>query len=419
MTNYKEIKHCRICGNNDLFPILNLGEQALTGIFPKSRDQRITSAPLELVKCQERGSGGGCGLVQLRHSFGLSEMYGESYGYRSGLNRSMVEHLRNKVKTILSRISVSQGDLVIDIGSNDSTLLQAYPHDLVLVGIDPTGSKFEEYYPDHVQLIPDFFSSHLVDTRFGGKKARIITSIAMFYDLEAPIDFVEQIYHTLSDDGVWVFEQSYLPTMLETNSYDTICHEHLEYYRLKQIKWIMDKVGFKIIDIESNMVNGGSFSVTVAKQNSHYPEAEPIVEDMLKEEICRELDTEKPYLEFKQRVYSHREQLLHLLEESKHDGKKIFGYGASTKGNVVLQFCDLTENDIPYIAEVNSDKFGSFTPGNNIPIISEEEARAMKPDCFMVLPWHFKESIIKRERAFLEGGGELLFYLPQLELVNS
>ncbi|MBT6052529.1 MAG: methyltransferase domain-containing protein [Candidatus Scalindua sp.] len=419
MTNYKEIKHCRICGNNDLFPILNLGEQALTGIFPKSRDQRVASAPLELVKCQESGSGGGCGLVQLKHSFGLSEMYGENYGYRSGLNRSMVEHLRNKVKTILSRISVSPGDLVIDIGSNDSTLLQAYPHDLVLVGVDPTGSKFGKYYPDHVQLIPDFFSSHLVDKHCGGKKARIITSIAMFYDLEVPLDFVEQIYHTLSDDGVWVFEQSYLLSMLESNSYDTVCHEHLEYYRLKQIKWIMDKVGFKIIDVELNMVNGGSFSVTVAKQHSPYPEAVSIVDELLNEEIKRGLDTEKPYLEFKQRIYRHREQLLHLLEKSKHDGKKILGYGASTKGNVVLQFCNLTEDQIPFIAEVNSDKFGSYTPGNYIPIISEEEARAMKPDYFMVLPWHFKENIIKRERRFLESGGALLFYLPQLELVNS
>ncbi len=418
MTNYKEIKQCRICGNNDLFPILHLGEQALTGVFPRSRDHRITSAPLELVKCQERGSSDGCGLVQLRHSFGISEMYGENYGYRSALNRSMVEHLHNKVKTILSRISVSPGDLVIDIGSNDSTLLQAYSRDLVLVGIDPTGGRFGKYYPDHVQLIPDFFSSHLVDTRFGGQKARIITSIAMFYDLEVPLDFVEQIYHTLSDDGVWVFEQSYLPMMLKTNSYDTICHEHLEYYRLKQIKWIMDKVGFKIIDIESNMVNGGSFCVTVAKQNSHYPEAVSIVDELLDEEINKVLDTEKPYLEFKQRVYRHREQLLRLLEESKHDGKKILGYGASTKGNVVLQFCDLTENHIPYIAEVNADKFGSYTPGSYIPIISEEEARAMKPDCFMVMPWHFKENIIKRERAFLEGGGELLFYLPQLEIVD-
>lgn len=418
MSNYKEIKQCRICGNNDLFPILHLGEQALTGVFPRSRDQIITSAPLELVKCRESGSGEYCGLVQLRQSFDSNELYGEYYGYRSALNSSMVEHLHNKVKTILNKISISPGDLVIDIGSNDSTLLQAYPHDLILVGIDPTGSKFGKYYPHHIKLIPDFFSSHLVETNFGGKKARIITSIAMLYDLGAPIDFVEQIYNTLSDDGVWMFEQSYLPMMLETNSYDTICHEHLEYYRLKQIKWIMDKVGFKIIDVETNMVNGGSFSVTVAKLHSPYQEAVSTVDELLNTEISKGLDTEKPYLEFKQRVYCHREQLLRLLEKSKADGKKILGYGASTKGNVVLQFCGLTENHIPYIAEVNADKFGSYTPGNYIPIISEEEARAMKPDCFMVMPWHFKENIIKRERAFLEGGGELLFYLPQLEMVD-
>lgn len=418
MSNCNEITRCRICGNTELFHILHLGELSLTGVFPKNKEQIISSAPLELVKCQEDGSDTTCGLVQLRHSFDLNEMYGGDYGYRSGLNQSMVEHLRGKVKRILNISSPARGDMVIDIGSNDSTLLQAYPDDLELVGVDPTGAKFRKYYPDHIHLIPDFFPSPEFKKRFGDKKAKIVTSIAMFYDLEKPLDFVEDVYKVLSDDGIWVFEQSYLPTMLDTNSYDTICHEHLEYYRLKQIKWMMDRSGFKIIDVELNPVNGGSFSVIVAKRGSHYTESVQIIESLLAMESGKFLDTEVPYMEFKNRVYNHRDQLRALLEKIKSEGKTVFGYGASTKGNVVLQFCNLSPDDIPFIAEVNPDKFGCYTPGTCIPIISEKEARAMNPDYFMVLPWHFKDNIVRREKAFLESGGKLLLHLPEPEIIG-
>jgi len=419
MSNFSEIQRCRICGNTDLIPILDLGELALTGIFPKNKDQEITSAPLELVKCREDGSGKYCGLVQLRHSFDLNEMYGENYGYRSGLNHSMVEHLHRKVRKILRMLSLSPGDLVIDIGSNDSTLLQAYPDKLLLVGIDPTGKKFKKYYPEHIQLIPDFFSSEALSSRFGKKKAKIITSIAMFYDLEAPLEFVDEIYRVLSDDGIWVFEQSYLPMMLQTNSYDTICHEHLEYYGLKQIKWILDKVGMKIIDVETNSVNGGSFSVVAAKRISKFSENRKAVVSHLDYEASCCLDDVDPYIEFKSRVYEHRDKLNELLSKVKREGQTIFGCGASTKGNVILQFCNITSDDIPFISEVNEDKFGAFTPGSKIPIISEEEARELRPDYFLVLPWHFRDGIVKRESAFLKKGGKLVFPLPVIEIVSD
>ncbi|MBU4289015.1 MAG: class I SAM-dependent methyltransferase [Proteobacteria bacterium] len=415
---YTEIKQCRICGNTNLISVVNLGNQYLTGVFPKSITQQITSGPLELVKCHEDRDGNTCGLVQLKHSYDHNEMYGENYGYRSGINKSMVNHLHDKVKKIQAFTQLTREDLIIDIGSNDSTLLQAYRQDgLLLVGIDPTGEKFKKYYPEHVHLIPDFFSAESVRKNFGNRKAKVVTSIAMFYDLESPVDFARQINDILADDGIWVFEQSYMPTMLEMNAYDTICHEHLEYYCLKQIKWITDKAGLKIIDIEFNKINGGSFSVIAAKPNSPFNENAELIEKVLLEESQRGLHTLIPYEEFKQRVLNHRAELHEFIKKTKDENKKIFGYGASTKGNVVLQFCDISEKDIHCIAEVNSDKFGCYTPGTNIPIVSEEEAKKMKPDYFMVLPWHFRDNIMEREKNYLDSGGKLLFPLPFLEVV--
>lgn len=413
---YTKIEKCRICGNEQLRPIIHLGEQVLTGVFPRKKNTLITKGPLELVMCEGKNS---CGLLQLRHSYDSNEMYRNNYGYRSSLNQSMVKHLRRRVEHLLGIVSLKKGDLVIDIGSNDSTLLQGYPQqDLLLVGIDPAGGRFEKYYPDHIQLIPEFFAGELIERNFPGKKAKVVTSIAMFYDLESPIDFMRQIYDVLDEDGVWVFEQSYMPTMLERNSYDTICHEHLEYYALQQIKWMADKVGFKILDVEFNDINGGSFTVVVAKNaNKRLKENKALVNGILKEEKLKGLSTLKPYDAFKSRVYKSRDDLNAFVRDVQKRGELLLGYGASTKGNVILQFCGLTAKEIPCIAEVNQDKFGCFTPGTKIPIVSEAEAKAKKPDYFLVLPWHFKENIVQREKLFLDSGGALVMPLPGIEVV--
>jgi hypothetical protein len=321
----------------------------------------------------------------------------------------MVAHLHDLVAKIRSTVALKAGDTVIDIGSNDSTLLQAYPKDLKLVGVDPTGVKFKQYYPSHIDLIPDFFPSSALKAHLGSTHAKVISSIAMFYDLESPIEFMRQIREALADDGIWLFEQSYMPTMLEMNAYDTICHEHLEYYGLAQIKWMTDRTGLKIVDVWLNDVNGGSFAVMVAKSDSKYPEATAVVDTMLRAEASLSFD------DFKGRIFEHRDQLVDFIHKAKHAGKTIVGYGASTKGNVILQFCNLTTADIPSIAEVNEDKFGCFTPGTHIPIISEREARALRPDYFLVLPWHFRATIIEREQAYISSGGKLLFPLPRIE----
>lgn len=416
---YKEISCCRICGNTHLESLIHLGEQTLTGVFPKNKETVITKGPLELVKCYSPSKEDVCGLVQLKHSFDSNEMYGENYGYRSGLNQSMVKHLHSIVTEICNKVDLSENDVIIDIGGNDSTLLQAYPKDkgLDLMVIDPTSNKFKQFYPSHIRNTADFFNASTYFNLFQ-KKAKVITSIAMFYDLEAPLKFVQDIYDVLDDNGIWVFEQSYLPFMVDTTSYDTICHEHLEYYSLQQINWIFDKIGFKIIDINFNNVNGGSFRITAAKMNSSVIPDERKISEAIEKENKLGYSELEIYKTFANNVIKHKSELMELLSDLKNQGKKIFGYGASTKGNVLLQYCGITTNEIPCIAEVNPDKFGSFTPSTLIPIISEKEARAEKPDYFLVLPWHFKESIIEREQEFLKSGGKLIFPLPTIDIYS-
>jgi hypothetical protein len=412
MTAYKEIDKCRVSGSKNLVSVLNLGHQVLTGVFPKSASEKITSGPLELVWCPDGG------LLQLRHSYDPGEMYGLNYGYRSGLNQSMVNHLSEKVKYLERLAKLKSGDVVLDIGSNDATTLKAYStKGIKLIGIDPTGRKFAQFYTDNIKLVPDFFTASAYRS-LESSPAQIVTSIAMFYDLDAPVEFAKQIESILADDGVWHFEQSYMPSMLRMNSYDTICHEHLEYYSLGVVKIILEKAGLKIVDVVMNAINGGSFAVTAAKAgNRSIAQNLAVIDWLLEQEHRMGLNTPRPYRDFEERVFRHRDDLTRLIRALNADGKKILGYGASTKGNVVLQFCGLTNKDIPAIAEVNAEKFGCVTPGTHIPIISEQEARAMKPDYFFVLPWHFKDGILRREKEYLASGGKMIFPFPEIEIV--
>jgi hypothetical protein len=409
-----KIEKCRLCGNTNLIPVLSLGTQALTGVFPRSTSDPITKGPLEVVKCHGKDS---CSLLQLAHSYDSAEMYGANYGYRSGLNRSMVSHLGQKVENLLARHPVSPRDIVLDIGSNDGTLLSYYPDGVLPVGMDPTAAKFREYYQPRVTVIPDFFSAEKFLAQTGGKKARLVTSIAMLYDLESPLDFVRQISSILRKDGVWHFEQSYMPSMIQVNAYDTVCHEHLEYYGLRQIQWMLQRGGMKILDVEINDINGGSFAVTAALESSDLSANDSQIRKILEWESI--FETLEPYEKFAMRVSAHRTKLCEKISAIRQKGALILGYGASTKGNVILQYCGLTPQQIPAIAEVNPDKFGAYTPGTLIPIISEKEAHARNPDYLLVLPWHFRENLIERESAFLRSGGKMLFPLPSIEVVGG
>jgi NDP-4-keto-2,6-dideoxyhexose 3-C-methyltransferase len=416
---FEQITRCSICGNEDLVPVLDLGVQALTGVFPRSREQPVGRGPLELVKC-DGSTTTSCGLVQLRHAYSSSDLYGDNYGYRSSLNPAMVAHLGRTAAKLAESVTLGRDDLIVDIGSNDGTLLSLYqPAGAKLVGIDPTAKKFRSFYRPDIAVIEDFFSADAIIDSFPGKRARIVTSIAMFYDLRDPMTFMSEVDRILDDEGLWHFEQSYLPLMLSANAYDTVCHEHLQYYALRQIKWMTDRSGFKIVDLVTNAVNGGSFAVTVARQESKRVEATESIDRMLEDEDRAGTDRLDTYTRFRKQVEEHRTSLRALFDDWATTGKRAVGYGASTKGNVILQYCGLTPDLLPVIADVNPDKFGSFTPGTLIPIVSEADAMRLQPDVLVVFPWHFREFIVRKEASFIRAGGSLLFPLPSIQLISS
>jgi NDP-4-keto-2,6-dideoxyhexose 3-C-methyltransferase len=415
----KAIKKCRICGNSFLIPILDLGVQALTGRFPHKDEPDPPEAPLQLIKCNTTETPDACGLLQLKHSVSSEEMYHHDYGYRSGVNQTMRRHLEGIVNRIQHIVDIHKGDVVLDIGSNDATLLKCYPPEIERIGIDAAGEQFSHYYPVDIHLVSDFFTASRFFSAASHDTAKVITSIAMFYDLESPMDFVGDIKQILHPDGIWVLEQSYMPTMLKMNSFDTVCHEHLEYYSLKQIAWILKKNGLRIIDVEFNDVNGGSFRVYACHDTAPFQSNHATIGEALSAEQELNLDSEQPYREFKERVFRSRDELLTLLTSEKSQGKSLYIYGASTKGNVLLQFCGIDHTLITAAADRNPEKWGRRTPHTNIPIISEEEARKANPDYFLVLPWHFRHEFIRREADFLASGGKFIFPLPEVDIVGG
>jgi hypothetical protein len=266
--------------------------------------------------------------------------------------------------------------------------------------------------------VNDFFTARAFKSVHATEKARVVTSISMFYDLENPHAFVQDLADVLATDGIWILEQSYLPAMLRANSYDTVCHEHLTYYSLQTLKAVMDAAKLRIIDVTQNDVNGGSFAVTVTRRsNRAVPGNDAVVRWMLENEQRMGLHTAEPYRAFAARVLQHRQALLELVQALVAEGRTILGYGASTKGNVMLQYCGFSRAQIAAIAEVNSDKFGHVTPGTHIPIVSEAQAQGMAPDHYLVLPWHFRDGILRREEAFRHRGGRFIFPFPEVTIV--
>ena len=400
---------CRMCKSTNIKEIFDFGDQALGCRFPSTKEPEPPSGPLVLVECQ-----GECGLLQLRDTVSGDEMYKTcTYGYRSGLNETMKAHLRTIVEELYSWRTPEYNDIVLDIGSNDGTLLSVHSGKTDRVGIDPTAKQFRQYYLPEIHVVPDFFSYELFKKYYGDKKAKYITTISMFYDLPDPLKFTKDVEKVLDHDGIWIMEQSYMPTMLKQNAYDTVCHEHLEYYSLKQIEWLCDNTSLRILDVSLNDCNGGSFRVVIGHKNSSY---KPNYKNI---DIIKELDTDVDMDSFVSRVLSLKKELYDTLVNINGQGKKVALYGASTKGNTLLQFCNIDTSLILCAAERNEAKYGCRTPRTNIPIVSEEHVRQLKPDYMLVLPWHFKESFLKREKDYLESGGKFIFPLPQLEIIES
>jgi NDP-4-keto-2,6-dideoxyhexose 3-C-methyltransferase len=406
------IDSCRSCGSQKLEIVFDVGDLAITVRFPKAGDPDPFSSPLELLYCKD------CSLVQLAHTIDSDELFRNEYGYRSGINASMRAHLQGIYQAVASKISLSNSDTVLDIGSNDSTLLQCYPtYGPRRIGIDPTSEQFAKYYPPEIVRVPDYFTKQVFSAA-SDAPAKVITSISMFYDLHDPNQFVSDIAASLHTDGLWVLEQSYVLRMLEQNAYDTICHEHLEYYGLKQIVDIVSRQGLRVFDVDFNDCNGGSFRVFVCHNHASFEQSK-IVNETLENEIKYGLNTPKPYYDFRKRSEQLKDDLMTFLSAAQNNGESVYIYGASTKGNTVLQYCGVTTDHIVAAAERNPEKWGRRTPGTNIPIISEEEARSQNPNYLLVLPWHFREEFLIRERPFMEQGGRMVFPFPHLEIVGN
>ncbi len=414
---HRRISQCRICGNQRLRTVLDLGVQALTGRFPLPDEPDPTAGPLELLRC-EGDPRDACGLLQLSYTYELSEMYGPTYGYRSALSQSMVRHLSELVESAVALAQPGPGDAVLDIGCNDGTLLKFYEGlALERVGIDPSSARFADAYPPDVRLLVDFFSGDRVRAACGDRRFKVITSIAMFYDIDDPIGFMREVRDLLAPDGVWVFEQGYAARMIENVAYDSVCHEHLNYYNLRQIQWMAERAGLRILDVEVNDVNGASFCVTAARDDASFSPRATTIDALAAAE--RGLEERDLYDRFRVSVEQSRDTLRAFVDRALGTGRRIYGCGASTKGNVVIQYCGLGPDQITAIAEKHPGKHGHVTPGSRIPIVTEAEARAARPDYFLVFPWHYRAEITRREQRFVEGGGTLVFPLPRFELVGG
>lgn len=410
-----ELTYCRLCSSADLVEVVNLGNQIITSRFPMKGDTSTPSGMIRLVMCSA------CSLVQLKDTTPSSEMYEHFYGYRSGVNATMRSHLASYNEELQRFARLNSGDLVLDIGSNDCTFLGGYPADVKKVGCDPTGSQFSEFYKEtSTTLVPTYFTKAAIHSALGTSTVfKAVSSISMFYDLPDPIQFARDIYDLLDENGIWTLEQSYAATMLERNSIDTICHEHLEYYGVKQMKYIMDKTGFKIIDLSLNECNGGSFRTFVVKKSCNlYEEATETLNRILLNEDTNRIHTPERYYEFMATCTKEVNKLKEFLSLVKKDGKNTHIYGASTKGNCLLQFANIGSDLVDYGVERNLLKVGRMT-STGIEIIAEETMRQNPPSYMLVLPWHFRAEIIEREKDFLLGGGQLIFPFPTFEVYSN
>lgn len=419
MDEVKAIKNCRVCGSRNLIDIISLGEQYVSDFIDSEKEG--VKIPLEVVLCDKKT--GGCGLLQLRHTTPADLMY-RQYWYKSGINQTMRDALSDITNKAERIVKLSLGDIVLDIGSNDSTLLKSYKtKGITLVGFEPATNLMEEARVGTDKIINDFFNFEAFQKEFGDKKAKIITAIAMFYDLDDPNEFVSDIAKCLDKEGIFIIQQNYLCSMLKQNAFDNISHEHLEYYSLMSLNNLLKLHDLEVFDVELNDINGGSFRTYIkhkeAIEVTPFPEAGKRIADLEDYENNFGLQNRTIYDEFAIRVNQIKEKVVSFIKEETTKGKKVYIYGASTRGNTLLQYFKLNHEVLTAAAERNPAKWGKKTIGTWVPIISEEQARSEKPDYFLILPWAFLKEFREREKDFLKFGGKFIVPLPEFQIISE
>ena len=403
------IKKCRACKKNKLKRLFSLGSLCFTGKFP-SIYQKIKKGPIELVICNE------CELVQLAHNFNLKYLYGPDYGYRTGINKTMLNHVKQVVKNLSKLTKLKKNDCVLDIASNDGSLLNYYNKNIITFGIDPILDKYKNDYQNINYKVSDFFSANKVINKTK-RKFKIITALSVFYDSLDPIKFLKDVKKLLSKDGIFLLEFADLASIIQNKMFDTICHEHLEYYSTKVIMKLCQENGLRVFDIKKNKINGASKQYYICHNISHFKDNSNVITNEIKIENKMKLAETKTYKKFIRDINLSKNKLVQFLKKIKKSGKKIHCYGASTKGNVLLQYYKINNDIINYAAERNKNKYNLYTPGTKIKIISEVLSRFYNPDYYLVLPWHFKKEILLREKFARKKGTKFIFPLPEFEIV--
>ena len=403
-----KIKACRVCGSKNLLKILSLGNQYLSDFVKLNKKPK--AFPLNIFVCKR------CLLVQLDYNAPQKYLYTERYGYKSGINKTMKDELNGIVHQALKKVKKTKGKIIaVDIGANDGTMLSFYPKSVHKISIEPIKklAKQSEKYANEV--INDYFTYEAYAANTKNLKADIVSAISCFYDMEDPNRFVEDVKKIIKDDGIFIIQQNYLVEMLRKNAFDNIVHEHLEYYSLLSLNYLLEKHEMEVFDVELRDLNGGSFRTYIAQKGKRKISKNVLRVQRLEKKL--KLTNKKVYKDFARRIKENKEKIVNFIKKETKKGNKIYLYGASTRGNTLLQYFGLTPKYIPYAVERNPEKWGKIIASVGIPIISEEKARKEKPDYMLVLPWFFKEEFLKRERAYLNGGGHFIFPLPKIDII--
>jgi len=402
---------CRNCKNNNFSKLFSLGKLAFTGKFSKNKNSQIKKDFLNLVMCSK------CKLVQIDRNFNSRYLYGKDYGYRSGINSTMTNHLKETANKLKILTKLKADDYVLDIASNDGTLLNNYPKTVFTVGVDPIINKLSKFYDKRHIKIDGFFSAKKIWQLKIKNKFKIITAISIFYDLKNPNSFLRDINKIIDiKNGIFLLEHADLHSIIKNNLFDTICHEHLTYYSSKIIIDMAKNSNFKIIDIERNNINGGSTRFYLAHKKSLYREKKEKILKFLDDEQKNKLDNVKTFKKFFKKILELKKSLNLCINKIIKNNKIIHGYGASTKGNVLLQFYGIKRDKIKYIADRNIEKNNHYTPGTRIKIVTEKKSRSLNPDYYLVLPWHFKKEILNREKRLVKRGTKFIFPLPEVRI---
>lgn len=403
-----ERRTCRACGADlEQEAVVDFGWQGVVD-FPEPGQSGRGDAPLTLVRCSNEQ----CGLLQLRYSVDPDILYRQFF-YKSSMNEQMRAELKDVAHTAERMAGINPGDIVVDVGANDGYLLGQYlQRGLTRVAFEPAKNFVPEHFDGY--WMSEYFGKASWPAHLHQRKAKIITAVAMFYDVEEPGKFLADAYELLEDDGVLLIQQNYVRAMVQNTAYDNICHEHLCYYGLRQMRALLNRAGLTIVDVRETAANGGSFRVMAQKTHTDVGDTrrEPL---KVERWIDREAEMDGQVQNFRHSVDQNIKQLRQFLVWAKQQGKKVYGYGASTRGTLVLQMVlqglDPLEY-LPAVAERDGWKIGKLMSSRmKIPIINEDVARK-EADYLLVLPWHFWNSIKEREKLYRQNGGRLVVPLP-------